>query len=309
VLEPAVVLLRLMQYAGAMVLMGSSLFFVYGLPKIGPASAAETPWAGKLLAAGGALLAIAALLSIPGQASMLTGSFAEGLKLETMSAVVAGMDLGKAAVFRAAVAAVAVILVLTLKPSRAVWIMAAGLGALATGSLAWMGHGAATEGPGGPVHLLSDILHGWAAAIWIGALLAFLLLLRTRTPTSDATAALHRALHGFSGIGTALVAVLVATGAINGWFLVGPAHLDGLWTTPYGRFLSLKLVLFVAMLGLAAVNRFRLTPELGRGLHSQEDERVARAALRRSIVIETAFALAVLTLVAWFGTLAPPASM
>lgn len=308
-LEPAVVLLRLMQYAGAMVLMGSSLFFVYGLPKIGPASAAERPWAGKLLAAGGALLAIAALLSIPGQASMLTGSFAEGLKPENVSAVVAGMDLGKAAVFRAAVAAVAVILVVTLKPSRASWTLAAGLGALATASLAWMGHGAATEGPGGPVHLLSDILHGWAAAIWIGALVAFLLLIRTRTPAPEATAALHRALQGFSGIGTALVAVLVATGAINSWFLVGPAHLDGLWTTPYGRFLLLKLVLFVGMLGLAAANRFQLTPALGRGLDSQEQGQVARAALRRSVVIETAFGFAVLGLVALFGTLAPPASM
>ena len=41
----------------------------------------------------------------------------------------------------------------------------------------------------------------------------------------------------------------------------------------------------------------------------EEDERVARAVLRRSIVSETAFALAVLALVAWFGTLAPPASM
>ncbi len=308
-LEPAVVLLRLMQYAGAMVLMGSSLFFVYALPATGAASAAETPWASKLLAAGGALLAIAALLSVPGQASMLTGSFAEGLKLETVSAVVTGMDLGKAAVFRAAVAAIAVVLVVTLKPSRATWTMTAALGALATASLAWMGHGAATEGPGGPVHLLSEILHGWAAAIWIGALVAFLLLLRTRTSAPDATAALHRALHGFSGIGTALVAVLVATGAINGWFLVGPAHLDGLWTTPYGRFLSLKVVLFVAMLGLAAANRFQLTPALGRVLDSQEHGQAARAALRRSVVIETAFGFAVLALVAWFGTLAPPASM
>jgi putative copper resistance protein D len=309
VLEPAVVVLRLMQYAGAMVLMGSSLFFVYALPRIGAGSAAETPWARKLLAAGGGLLAVAALLSVPGQASVLTGSLAEGLKPETLGAVVTGMDLGKAAVLRAAIAALAVVLVLTLKPSRASCAIAAGLGAVATASFAWMGHGAATEGAGGPVHLMSDILHGWAAAVWIGALVAFLLLLRTRHPTPGATTALHRALHGFSGLGTALVAVLIATGAINGWFLVGLDRLEGLWTTPYGRLLSLKLVLFVAMLGLAAANRFQLTPALGRGLGAQEDARPALDALRRSVVFETLAGMTVLGLVAWFGTLAPPAAM
>lgn len=308
-LEPAVVLLRLMQYAGAMVLMGSSLFFVYALPKIGAASAAETPWARALLACGGGLLALGALLSIPAQAGVLTSSLAEGLKPENVFAVMTSMDLGKAAVLRAALATLAVILVLTLKPSRASWTIAVVLGALATASLAWMGHGAATEGSGGLVHLVSDILHGWAAAVWLGALAAFLLLLRTPNPTPEATSALHRALHGFSGVGTALVAVLVATGAINGWFLVGLDHLNGLWTTPYGRLLSLKLLLFVTMLGLAAANRFQLTPTLGRGLGSGRDQRAAIAALRRSVVIETGVGLAVLALVAWFGTLAPPASM
>ncbi len=308
-LEPAVVVLRLMQYAGAMVLMGSSLFFVYALPRSGPGSATETPWARKLLAAAGALLAVAALLSVPGQASVLSGSLSEGLKVETLRAVVTGMDLGKAAVLRAALAGLSVILALSVKPSRTSWALGAALGAVATASFAWMGHGAATEGPGGPVHLVSDILHGWAAAVWVGALVAFLLLLRAGAATPEASAALHRALHGFSGVGTALVAVLVVTGAINGWFLIGLGHLDGLWTTPYGRLLSLKLILFVGMLALAAANRFQLTPALGRGLGGQDGERAAVAALRRSVVIETAVGLAVLALVAWFGTLAPPAAM
>lgn len=308
-LEPAVVVLRLMQYAGAMVLMGSSLFFVYALPGVGAGSAAETPWARKLLAGGGALLAIAAALSVPGQASVLTGSLAEGLKPETLSAVVTGMDLGKAAILRAVVAALAGVLVLVLKPSRASWVLTAGLGALATASFAWMGHGAASEGPAALLHLVSDILHSWAAAVWVGALVVFLLLLRAPRPTREATAALHRALHGFSGLGTVLVAVLVVTGTINGWFLVGPDHLNGLWTTPYGRLLSVKLALFVVMLGLAAANRFQLTPALRRGLGSNDDEHSALAGLRRSVAIETCVGFAVLALVAWFGTLAPPASM
>ncbi|MBJ7410572.1 MAG: copper homeostasis membrane protein CopD [Phenylobacterium sp.] len=308
-LEPAVIVLRLAQYLGAMVLMGSSLFFVYALPGRGDGSAAEAPWASRLLACAGTLLAATALLSILGQASILSGSFSEGLKPETLSAVATGMDLGKAAIIRAAAAGLAVLLILVLKPSRTTWIVAATLGAIATASLAWMGHGAATEGVGASLHLVSDILHAWAAAVWIGALVAFLLLLRTPTPTPAAMGALHRALHGFSGVGTAVVAVLLATGAINGWFLVGLDHLNGLWTTAYGRLLSLKLVLFVVMLGLAAANRFQLTPALGRGLGAQDSEGAALDHLRRSVILETALGFGVLALVAWFGTLAPPAAM
>lgn len=308
-LEPAVVILRLMQYAGAMVLMGSALFFAYALPRSGAGSAAEAPWARPLLAGAGGLLAAAALLGIAAQASVLAGSMSEGLKPETLSAVVTGMNLGKAAVVRAAAAVLAAVLLLILKPGRTSWIAAAALGAVAAASFAWMGHGAATEGPGGSVHLVSDVLHSWAAAVWIGALVAFLLLLRARTPSPEATVALHRALHGFSGVGTLLVAILVATGAVNGWFLVGLERLEGLWTTPYGRLLSLKLLLFVVMLALAAANRFRLTPALGRVLDAKGGPDATLSMLRRSVALETTLSVAVLALVAWFGTLAPPAAM
>ena len=292
-----------------MVLLGSSLFFLRSLPRGGPASAEHVPWARSLLAGGAAQLSVSALLWIAGQACLLAGSVAEGLKAETLLAVVTTFDLGKAAVIRAVVAALAAILVVTLRPARTAWWAGAVLGLVATASFAWMGHGAATEGPAGWVHLASDILHSWAAAVWIGALVAFLLLLRARRPSAEATAALHRALHGFSGLGTILVAVLVATGLVNAWFLVGPARVEGLWTTPYGRLLCLKLVVFVGMLALAAANRFRLTPALGAGLATPDRGAEALAALRRSVAIETLLAIAVLALVGWFGTLPPPGAM
>jgi putative copper resistance protein D len=196
-----------------------------------------------------------------------------------------------------------------LAPGRRLWIIGGLLGAIATASFAWSGHGAATEGPGQAWHLLSDAVHGWAAALWVGALAGFSLLLRPRShDLADATA-LYAALHRFGGLGSALVAVLIATGLVNSGFLVGLDHIEGLWTTPYGQLLSLKLVLFVAMLGLAAANRFALTPGLGRVLVDPTGRQTAVTALRRSLVIETGAGVAVLTLVAWFGTLAPPASL
>src|SRR5690606_24743184 len=144
VLEPTLIALRLGQYVGAMVLTGSSLFFVYALPRSGTASAAEAAWARPLLMAAAILLAVCSLLGLAAQSVMLSGSITEGLKGETLSAVVSGMDLGKAAVVRAAAAVLAALALLLFGPSRAAWMAAAALGSLATASLAWMGHGAAT---------------------------------------------------------------------------------------------------------------------------------------------------------------------
>ena len=79
-----------------------------------------------------------------------------------------------------------------------------------------------------------------------------------------------------------------------------------LLTTPYGQLLSVKLVVFLAMLGLAAANRFHLTPRLGRALAGASPSPLAIAALRQSLVLETALSIIVVALVAWFGTLAPP---
>ena len=74
------------------------------------------------------------------------------------------------------------------------------------------------------------------------------------------------------------------------------------------QLLSVKLALFIAMLGLAAANRFRHTPAFGRVLAAHEPPDRALAALRRSVAYETALGLAVLALVAGFGTLPPPAA-
>ena len=304
-LEPAVIFLRLVQFAGAMILFGSSLFLIYALPRAGPGSGAQLNWSRRLLGwSAGALLG-ATLLGLAAQTSVLAGSVSEGLKLSSLTAVVSTMALGKAAIVRALAAGLALSAVLVLRPGRPLFWLCALLGAVVTASLAWMGHGAATEGAGGPVHLTADIVHALAAGVWIGALVVFFGLLRPTTGDAGDHSAVHRALHGFSGVGSGLVAVLVGTGLVNSWFLVGPARISGLWTTPYGQLLLLKLLLFAGMLGLAAANRFRLTPALGAALEDDETRPDALAALRRSLMLETALAFLVLALIAWLGMLAP----
>ncbi len=121
--------------------------------------------------------------------------------------------------------------------------------------------------------------------------------------------ALHDALARFSGLGSLIVAAIVVSGLVNSWFLVGPTRLEGLWMTFYGRLLLVKLALFAGMLGLAAVNRFRLTPALGGALGHSVDPAGAIKALRASVGLELTAGITVLAAVAWLGTLAPPASL
>lgn len=303
-LEPAVIVLRLAQYVGAMVLFGSSLFAFYAMPASGPGSGPETVWFRPLLIWSAAGLLVASIAGLLAQTSMLAGSLSEGLKLSSLSAVVTTMGLGRSALVRAFAAAVALGLLISRPTDRTMLSRCALIGAIVCASFAWMGHGAATEGPGGAIHLVADILHALAAGVWVGALVVFGGLLSRRSKSEHLDGVLHKALHGFSGVGSSLVAVLVATGLINSWFLVGPTRISGMWTTPYGQLLSMKLVLFAGMLALAAANRFRLTPTLGAALVTGARQ-PALAALRRSLMLETGLAFAVLALVAWFGMLAP----
>ena len=85
---------------------------------------------------------------------------------------------------------------------------------------------------------------------------------------------------------------------------------DGLLRLPatrYGQLLIAKLALFLVMVGLAASNRWRLTPALARGIaHGQTDGAVK--ALRFSIQAEVVVFVAILLLVGWLGTLDPRAA-
>ncbi|MBO9695964.1 MAG: copper homeostasis membrane protein CopD [Sphingopyxis sp.] len=190
-------------------------------------------------------------------------------------------------------------------PSAAV-ILAAGSIALAT--LVWSGHAGATEGAAGTLHRASDALHMIAAAVWLGGIAAFLLLLQS--PEREAGAArleiAVRTLDQFARVGTICVIVIAATGLLNGHLIVGVENFGRLTGTPYGQLLLAKLALFVLMLALAAANRWRLTPALAVSLADPEaDASRAAAAIRRSLFLEAAAGAAILALVAWFGLLEP----
>jgi len=92
----------------------------------------------------------------------------------------------------------------------------------------------------------------------------------------------------------------MATGIVNTWILVGSFH--ALLAAEYGKILMLKLVVFAVMLVFAAVNRFRLTPQLA---VSSATERDALRRLTRNSTIEIALGFVIFAIVGLLGTLHP----
>lgn len=303
-LDLAVIVLRWLQYSGAVVLLGAPLFLLLSFR---PGDDPGLRWGRPLLIVAALVVAVASLVGLVAQTAIMAGSLSEAIKPESLQFMVSGTALGKALVVRAAAAVMALGLIALLKPGRLMWTLATLAGLVVAGSLAWTGHAGATEGPGGPVHIAADIVHAVAAALWLGSLVAFTKLLAR--PAESDNPAIYRALHGFSGIGTLAVALLVLTGLVNSWFLVGPSKVWDLGSSPYGQLLIVKLVLFALMLVLAAVNRFRLTPQLGTALDNAEDPQPALEDLRRSVKIEALVGAALLAVVAVLGTLAPPSAL
>lgn len=243
------------------------------------------------LAAGGLLLSMLWLFA---SAATMTGTPITAPDWATARILLTMTPIGPVLAVRAA--ALFAVLIATLAPpgGRVTAVPAA----IAAATLAWTGHGGATEGMTGTVHRIADVAHIWAAAGWVGALVALL------HAVAGAVVAIERItamLARFSVIGTLFVATLIVTGTVNGLMIVGAAQLPALTGSRYGLLLGAKLLLFGGMLALAAVNRWRLTPALERGQATVSAVRH----LRLSLLTETGAAVLILMLVAWLGTLDP----
>ena len=303
-MEVAVIALRWLQYGGAVVLLGTPLFLLYSFRGTdGP----NLAWARPALIGSALVVGIGSLAALVAQTAVMAGAVSEALKPASLSFMVTGTALGMAMVVRSAAALLCLAALLALRPGRGLWAFLVAAGLIIAASFAWTGHGAATEGPGGLLHLTADIVHMVAAALWLGALAALTALLVRRKASDDP--AIHRALHGFAGLGTLAVVLLTLTGLVNSGFLVGPDRVGLLGSSLYGRLLIAKLGLFAVMLAMAAQNRFRLTPALGAVLESGEAPRQALQRLRRSVVAETLVGAALLAVIAVMGTLAPPSAL
>lgn len=229
-----------------------------------------------------------ALESVAAMAGMPLAS----LDQATFTAVLAATPLGAVMEWRlTALAAVVLAMVLPLRATRSA--VAALAGAVALGTMAWTGHAGASEGAVGTFHRSADVVHLIAAGTWLGALAGFTVQAFGR----DGARQTH-ALAAFARTGSVIVALLLLTGIVNTLAITG-------WPLPFGSrwtlLLALKLTLFAGMLGLAAINRWKITPALARG------DVTGPLHLQRSLVLEMALGLGVVGVVALLGVLDPAA--
>ncbi len=164
------------------------------------------------------------------------------------------------------------------------------------GSLAWAGHGQESS----PWHLFADVLHLLGAGFWPAGLLPLFLLLRksrqlvNQIDWLSITALVNR----FSTISLAAVSLLVVTGFINSWFLVG--SFSNLFSQPYGHWLLAKIIFFCVALAIAAVNLLRLKPRL-----LAEGPPATVAQLQMNVRVELFLGLVIVIIVAILGILPP----
>jgi putative copper resistance protein D len=165
-------------------------------------------------------------------------------------------------------------------------------------SLAWAGHAVAGVHDRF-LHLGVDVLHLVTGAVWpIGLIpLALYLWHQNRSSSQSLHGGAIETVRRFSRASFRAVLILVVTGTVNGWLMIGSWL--ALVTTAYGELLLAKVALVGIMIGFGAVNRMKLLPCLS----SEPD---SFPALRKNVLVESLLAVVVLVIVGMMGMTSPP---
>ena len=185
--------------------------------------------------------------------------------------------------------------------ARRDWIAARGeallLAALALALVSAAGHAAAIA-PGTAQAVAVDVAHLLATGLWLGGLVTLAVLLRSASREGGADARPYAvvAARRFSRVAVLAMLVLIGSGVFNARVQV--ESVAALLGTTHGRLLLAKLVVLVAVLVIAVINRMRLLPAV-----TGPD---AMARLATFVALEAAVALVLLALAAAM-TLTTPA--
>jgi putative copper resistance protein D len=305
-IEAGLVAARFLHFAAAMALFGLALFPIYGCP---PGSGAPSPLVRRWLLTSVRCAALLWLLSALAWAwfaiAGMTGTMTAVANADSLVTVLRETNFGQVWVARLALAVV--LLTLTMRRSnehQPDWTIVLLAGLLLV-SLALVGHTQTSDGMLWVAHLSADGAHLLAAGAWLGGLLAlgYLLILVRRFPSAEHNAQAVAGLVRFSRMGYAAVAILIGSGLVNAWVLVGSP--ERLITTPYGQLLLVKVCLLAGMLALAAQNRFRLVPALQSSKEGSPAAMSSLRLLRRNVLGEQMLGLAIVVIVGWLGTLPP----
>jgi putative copper resistance protein D len=278
----AMVLCRFLHFTVVLMLFGAWVFR--------PLLLGRETWLDPVLARVSRWLAAVALISGVSWLLLVTasmaGNWAAALDPSTLRLVLGNTFFGQVWTWHLLLNGLLLIVLLTrLRAHQPLRLILAGL-LLAT--LAPVGHGAMLDGLSGQLLILNQIVHLICVGAWLGGLMLLVLILQR-----PAEHAVRSVLQRFSGVGYALVAGLVITGLINVRVLTGQ-----FWPTPllsgFALILLIKVLLVIAMLGLALFNRLRI-----------KDCEERMAALKTSVLLEWLLGIGAVAAVSLLGTLPP----
>lgn len=286
---------RFLATAGAAAILGSTLFRQACLRSDPPSCRAAWRW----------LFAVALLAVLLGHGGMLLAQLSALRQIDTQSTalldLVGATHVGRVWAVRAAVvAALAVAIAVTMAARPRPWPtrIAAVLAALYLALGVWGGHAAAAQSPW--TVMPANLVHILALAVWIGALPAWLIVVRAFARAGEAalpTTALASALERFSRFAMLLMLGIVLSGY---WLADGYVETAGdLFGTRYGALILAKLLLLAAVLLLANRLRTRFLPALRSMQHPPTSLALRHAGL------EWLLALAILVCAAWLAQTTP----
>jgi len=199
---------------------------------------------------GAVLVAVCAVLSIAVQGGLSSAGSPSALFDTGLWSEVIATQFGALTIARAALGAVAVVIVVSIRlaATRAWRAAALTLSLCLLGTFAWSGH--AARGRLAALGVLLDLVHRGAALVWLGGLVVIVLARRSLLASDGRPA---RPVEVWTTKGLWAVGVLVITGVLQMWRTVDRP--GSLGDTAYGRTLVGKTALVVFVLVIAVMLR------------------------------------------------------
>lgn len=296
---PALRVLRATGYAGLLLAVGLVAFALLVLPG-GPATVRSRERVVRVARISAATAAASWLLVLPVVASyQLGGGLDLAAEASTWSALARTEYAVSAAVVLGTLAAAALLGAGEPQGGRRTGaFVAAGLAITAP---ALTGHSRA-ESPEALV-VVVDVLHLLAGSVWLGGVVGLALAL---PGLADRGSMAAQTLARFSALAAGVLALLVVTGTVLAWRIVG--SWSALVGTDYGRLLLAKIATAVVVVLLAVWNRRWLLPR-AQGAARRPDRRAGVSLVRRVVTAEAAVLGVVLVLTALLVDQSPEAEV
>ncbi|MEY2191483.1 copper resistance CopC/CopD family protein [Neobacillus sp. BF23-41] len=248
------IIIRWLQYLSNAFYVGLIFFYMVIVPKELRETGSVDKKFRMLISTGLILLFLSILLSLPLQATIESGyPWSEVFNFSIIENILMNTNYGQFWVIQIALLITLALLTsfigMAERMKRAILWTCFCLGAALLLTKALTSHAAAQPNP--LLTIAMDFLHLLAASIWIGSLTGFVSLLSLRKNTEIKQNYL-KMIKSFSKWGLILVLFLTLTGLFASFLYI--PNLSALVQTNYGKALMWKLILFLVMLLLAAVN-------------------------------------------------------